>query len=120
MVLARALALARPRVLSSTTPMFTSKSVTLCSQVYPRSEFEAATKKMWKYGLIEMALEHPFALASDEVMQPVLADPERFRRHCHEDRTETCIKMFYDDPFFRYRFTETMERLIDGYILNAA
>jgi len=82
------------------------------------SEFTSTVHKMVKMGLILMVLEYPFALAPASVLQPVLCDPVAFQQYCHVDRTETCIRMFHDDHFFRYRFTETMERLIDGYLLN--
>lgn len=87
-------------------------------KVLPWSEFSDVAKKQWKYGLMLMALEHPFALAPPSIMDPLLVDPQKFQQHCHVDRTDTVIRMYEEDPYFRSRFNDTMERLIDGYVLN--
>lgn len=88
-----------------------------CTQVLPWSEFEDVARKMWKFGLIQMALEYPFSLAPSEVMDPLLEDPDKFYHHCHVDRRETIIKLYHEDAVFHSRYNEVMERLIDGYVL---
>lgn len=84
----------------------------------PWSEFEDVARKMWKHGLILMALEQPFSLAPSSVMDPLLVDPVKFHHHCHVDRSDTIIKLYHEDALFHRRYNETMERLIDSYILN--
>ncbi|XP_034244623.1 uncharacterized protein LOC117647163 [Thrips palmi] len=88
-------------------------------KVLPWSQFESVADKMYKYGLLLMALEQPFSLAPSSLMDPLLEDPDKFYHHCHVDRTETIINMYKTDELFRSRYNQTMERIIDTYILAA-
>lgn len=89
-------------------------------KVLPWSEYSDVLQRTWKFGLVQMALEYPFSLAPAWLMGPLLEDPEKFQHHCNVDRTDAILGLYRDDPLFRARYTELMERLIDGHILNAA
>lgn len=108
---------ARARLLATAAPCLTSRP--LAPQVLPWAEYDAVAEKMWKYGLLLMALEHPFSLATDSLMQPLLVDPEKFHHHCHVDRSAAIINLYKTDSLFHARYNETMERVIDRYILAA-
>ncbi|KAK3923750.1 putative oxidoreductase dhs-27 [Frankliniella fusca] len=88
-------------------------------KVLPWSEFQDVAAKQWKYGLLMMALEQPFSLAPSSLMDPLLVDEKKFYQHCHVDRTDAIIKLYEEDAYFRSRYNETMEGIIDNYILNA-
>lgn len=88
-------------------------------KVLPWSEFSDVAQKQRKYGLLLMALENPLSLAPGSLMDPLLEDAEKFHQHMHVDRTDAIIRLYHEDPYFRRRYNETMEGVIDNYVLNA-